>query len=148
VLFLCICCIRANAQNTIALPEIINYPKQKYGAGTQNWNICQDKLGIIYFANNEGLLTFDGNFWKKYSLPGSIGIRSLAIAPNGRIYIGAQGQIGYFEPGKNGRLQYHSLNDLIPENERDFTDVWNVIPIENEVFFRSFKRILHLRMKK
>ena len=48
-------------QNTIGLPEIINYSKQAYKAGTQNWDICQDKNGILYFANNEGLLSFDGD---------------------------------------------------------------------------------------
>ena len=62
------------AQNTIALPEIINYPKQVYNAGTQNWKIVQDKKGIMYAANDEGLLSFDGSFWKKYTLPGGTGV--------------------------------------------------------------------------
>ena len=46
-------------QNTIGLPEIINYSKHIYKAGTQNWDICQDVNGLLYFANNEGLLSFD-----------------------------------------------------------------------------------------
>ena len=150
--FLLLLCLLAfwsvNAQNTIALPEIINYPKQAYGAGTQNWKICQSAQGIIYVANNEGLLSYDGIFWKKHALPGGSGIRSLAIARNGRIYIGAQGEIGYFEPAKQGKLQYHSLNHLIPESEKDFTDVWDVVPVNDEVFFRSFKRIFQFRNNK
>jgi DNA-binding CsgD family transcriptional regulator len=145
-----LCCIylQGLAQNTIALPEIINYSKHAYNAGTQNWKITQDKLGIIYVANDEGLLSFDGSFWKKYSLPNGGGIRSLAIGNDGRIYIGGQGEIGYFEPGRQGRLLYHSLNDLIPDNEKDFTDVWDVIPVGKEVFFRSFKRIFQLQNEK
>src|SRR5688572_17234895 len=105
-----LCClwIPGFAQNTIALPEIINYSKQVYNAGTQNWKITQDKQGIIYVANDEGLLSFDGSFWKKYTLPNGGGIRSLAIGNDGRIYIGGQGEIGYFQPGKQGRLQYTS----------------------------------------
>ncbi|HQW84213.1 MAG TPA: hypothetical protein PK987_07130, partial [Ferruginibacter sp.] len=47
-------------QNTIGLPDIINYSKPLYKAGLQNWDIKQDKNGIVYFANNEGLLSFDG----------------------------------------------------------------------------------------
>ncbi|HEY0042803.1 MAG TPA: hypothetical protein VGB71_19150, partial [Flavisolibacter sp.] len=142
------CLLQSKAQNTVALPEILNYSRSVYKAGTQNWKIGQDKQGIIYFANNDGLLSFDGNFWKKYVLPGFNGIRSLAIANNGRIYIGGQGEIGFFAPEKNGTLKYHSLNDHIPETEKDFTDVWDVIPVENEVYFRSFKRILHFKNDK
>lgn len=39
-------------KNTIGIPDIINYPKSNYNAGTQNWDIVQDKNGIVYFANN------------------------------------------------------------------------------------------------
>jgi DNA-binding CsgD family transcriptional regulator len=141
---LCFCLLKTKAQNTIALPEIINYAKQAYHAGMQNWKICQDAQGILYFANNEGLLSFDGSFWKKYVTPSKKGLRSVAIAPDGRLYAGAEGEIGYFEPDANGLLQYHSLNDRIPEKERDFTDIWEVIPVGKEVFFRSFKRIFQL----
>ena len=34
-------------QNTIGLPEIVNYPKDWYKAGLQNWDIKQDQQGII-----------------------------------------------------------------------------------------------------
>jgi DNA-binding CsgD family transcriptional regulator len=140
--------VKGYSQNTIALPEIINYSKLSYNAGTQNWDIGQDKQGIIYIANNEGLLSFDGNFWKKYSIPNSTIIRSLAVSPDDRIYIGAQGEIGFFEPGKNGLLQYHSLNGLIPDTEKDFADVWDVVPYGNEIFFRSNKRIFQYTNEK
>jgi DNA-binding CsgD family transcriptional regulator len=150
-LLFAICCFvsyKGLAQNTIALPDIINYSKQTYNAGTQNWKIVQDKQGIMYVANDEGLLTFDGNFWKKYKIPGGTGLRSLAIGNDGRIYIGSQGEIGFFEPGRNGKLQYKSLNGLIPDNEKDFTDVWDVIPVGNEVFFRSYRKIFQLQNDK
>jgi DNA-binding CsgD family transcriptional regulator len=138
--------LSTKGQNTIALPEIINYSREVYNAGTQNWKIAQDKRGIMYYANNEGLLTFDGNFWKKYIIPGnSSGIQSLAIDESGRIYVGAQAEIGYFEPGAQGRLQYTSLNKLIPDSENDFSDVWDVVLHDKGVFFRSFKKIFRLK---
>jgi len=37
--------------------------KKPTSAGLQKWDIKQVKNGVIYFANNEGLLTFDGNYW-------------------------------------------------------------------------------------
>ncbi|MGB8193558.1 MAG: two-component regulator propeller domain-containing protein [Chitinophagaceae bacterium] len=136
------------AQNTVALPDIVKYTKLAYNAGPANWNIAQDKKGIIYVANDEGLLTFDGSFWKRYATPHSSTIRSLALTPDGRVYIGSAGEIGYFEADNKGILQYTSLNSMIPEAEKDFTEIWNVVVYGDAIFFRSFKRIFELRNNK
>ncbi|HEY0677472.1 MAG TPA: triple tyrosine motif-containing protein [Chitinophagaceae bacterium] len=148
LLILLIAFAEAGAQNTLAMPDIVNYSKLTYNAGPANWNITQDKKGIIYVANDEGLLTFDGSFWKRYATPTSGTIRSLALAPDGRVYVGSLGEIGYFQAGTNGILQYTSLNNLIPDSEKDFTEVWNVVVYGEAVFFRSFKRIFEFRNNK
>jgi hypothetical protein len=44
----------------IGTPFIRNFSRLEYRAGTQNWAIAQDQKGFMYFANNEGLLVFDG----------------------------------------------------------------------------------------
>jgi hypothetical protein len=129
-------------QNTIALPEIINYGSPDYNAGTQNWKIVQDSQGIIYVANNQGLLTFDGNRWNKYILPNETIIRSLALGEDGKVYIGGQSEIGYFEADKHGLLSYHSLLPLIPGGQREFADVWHVVAMKDQVFFHSNKKII------
>ena len=143
LLFFCVHQLVA-AQNTIGLPEVINYTKQAYSAGIQNWDIKQDRNGIIYFANNEGLLTFDGTYWHIHPLPNKTIVRSLEISKDGRIYVGGQDEIGFFAPDKNGRLSYTSLKDLIPHPDKMFTDVWDVVMHENSVFFRSDKKIFQL----
>lgn len=131
-------------QNPIGLPDIINYEKTTYGAGTQNWAIQQDRNGILYFANNEGLLTFDGTFWKTYPVSNKTIVRSLAIAPDHKIYVGAQGDFGYFSPAANGKLQYHSLLGMIPGNDKVFADIWDIVAHEDDVFFRSEEKIFKL----
>ena len=141
LLFFCLGFLRASTQNTIALPEIVNYSKQSYNGGTQNWEIGQDKQGIIYVANNEGLLSFDGTYWKLYPLPNRTNVRSLEISSDGKIYVGGQDEIGYFCPDKTGTLVYTSLRSLIPAADRSFTDVWDVISYKNELFFRSNHKI-------
>jgi len=138
-LVLLIC--RLQAQNTIALPGIFNFSHNTYSAGTQNWNIAQDKNGVLYFANNEGLLTFDGTYWKTYRLPNRSIVRSVKIADDGRIYVGGQQEFGYFSPNQKGDLQYTSLLNLVPEQQREFADVWHIVTWKNQVFFRSGKRI-------
>ncbi|MDF2187339.1 triple tyrosine motif-containing protein [Paraflavitalea sp. CAU 1676] len=137
-------CQQATAQNTIGIPTIINYTRQAYNAGNQNWSIGQDKNGLLYFANNKGLLVFDGTTWRTYPLPGGTIVRSLAIGDNNRIYVGGQGEFGYFSPAKNGELTFTSLKKLVPPNDNDFADVWNICIWDQRVFFRSNKRIFEL----
>lgn len=130
-------------QNTIGIPIIVNYAKQVYAAGSQNWNITQDRSGIMYFANNEGLLSFDGTFWRLYRLPNATIVRSVTVDTTvDRIYVGGQGEIGYFSPAADGELAYTSLNTLVPPRDNDFADVWNICLFRNRVFFRANKKIL------
>ncbi len=128
-------------QNTIGLPDVINYSKQTYGAGLQNWDIKQDKNGVIYAANNEGMLTYDGRKWNLYSLPNKTIVRSVEIAPDNKIYVGGQDELGYFTPAKNGQLQYHSLTQFISAKDKTFGDVWDIVSFNKQIFFRSTSKI-------
>lgn len=133
-----------HAQNTIGLPEIINYPKEKYKAGLQNWDIKQDRQGIIYFANNEGMLSFDGNYWNLYPLPNKTIVRSLEISSDGKIYVGGQDELGYFIPNNLGVLKYVSLIDKIAPKDRSFGDVWDIISFKQHLFFRTANKLFKL----
>ncbi|WP_028295243.1 ligand-binding sensor domain-containing protein [Olivibacter sitiensis] len=133
------------AQGRLALPQIINYSSEQYKGGIQNWDIAQDKKGILYFANNEGLLSFDGSYWNIYPLPNKTVLRSIAIDDDGRIFVGGQDEIGYFYPNDNGALHYYSLVELVPKEERHFADVWNIVIDDKEVFFRSTAKMLHFK---
>jgi len=124
-------------QNPIGIPDIINYYNGAYGAGTENRGIAEDRNGMMYFANLEGLLTFDGSYWKLYSLPNKSIVRSIAIGKDNRVYAGGQDDFGYFSPGKNGELVFTSLKPLIPKKNNSFTDIWEIVPAGNDIFFRS-----------
>jgi ligand-binding sensor domain-containing protein/DNA-binding CsgD family transcriptional regulator len=136
------------SQNTIGLPDITNFSKIDYNAGLQNWDFKQDKNGIIYVANNEGLLSFDGKYWKSYPLPNKTIVRSLEIGNDNKIYVGGQDEFGYFTPANNGMLNYHSLVQFVKESDRDFADVWDIAQLNNEVFFRTSRRIFKVANNK
>ncbi|RYY61518.1 MAG: transcriptional regulator, partial [Chitinophagaceae bacterium] len=139
---------RLSGQNTIGLPEIRNYGKQAYRAGTQSWQIRQDSLGLLYFANNEGLLTYDGAYWKTYPLPNKTIVRAVEVGRNARIYVGGQDELGYFAPAPNGQLAYHSLKEFIPAADRAFADVWNIVTYGNSLFFRTSDKIFQFTGEK
>ncbi|MCW3107148.1 MAG: transcriptional regulator [Segetibacter sp.] len=84
-----------SAQNSIGLSDITNYSKATYLAGAQNWDVKQDENGIIYFGNTEGLLVFDGSYWKLYQLPNKTVVRSIEIKGS-KVYVGGQNELGYF----------------------------------------------------
>ena len=145
LLVILLCPFFSIGQSPLALPQIENYSYDDYKGGIQNWDVAQDKNGILYFGNNDGLLTFNGSFWNLHQLPNFTVVRSVEIDAQNRIFIGGQDEIGYFFPNKQGRLTYHSLMHLIPENERKIADVWNVEVLGDEVFFRSINKLLHYK---
>ncbi len=136
--FLPICVV---GQNTIGLPDVINHTKQSYGGGLQTWDFCQDSLGLIYCANNEGLLSFDGKNWKVYPLPNKTIVRSVKVRNDQRIFVGGQDELGYYSSTTNGQLQYHSLTASIPVKDRSFGDVWHIVVLNENVFFRTTHKI-------
>jgi hypothetical protein len=141
LLFLAFCSIFVQAQNPIGIPDIINYYKSSYCAGTENRSIIEDQNGIMYFANLEGLLCFDGSSWKLFSIPNKTIVRSIAMGKDNRIYAGGQDDFGYFSPEKNGKLFFTSLKPLLSKKDYSFTDIWNIVTVGNDVFFRSKEKI-------
>ncbi|QJB29818.1 transcriptional regulator [Chitinophaga oryzae] len=129
------------AQNGTGIPAVINYTKFDYHSGSQNWDIGQDKQKVMYFANNEGLLRFDGSHWKLYPLPNNTVIWCLAISDDGKIYVGGQDEIGYFSSGQNGILTYTSIKDKIPPPHQRFADVWHIAVLGKRIFFQAHDRI-------
>jgi len=135
------------AQNTIGIPDIINYPRDIYNAGTQNRGVAQDANGVMYFANYEGLLSFDGNYWKCYPVSTRTVVRSVAIGKDNRIYVGAQDDFGYFSPDRTGRLVFTSLRSLLAEKDYSFSDIWFTVVSGNDVFFLCREKIFQLSNK-
>ncbi len=130
--------LSAYPQNMVGLPHVSNYSKLIYKGGLQNWDFAQDANGILYVANNEGMLVFDGSYWKIYPLPNKTITRSLGLDKGaGKIFVGGQDELGYFQPLKNGVLGYYTLTHLIPQKYRSFGDVWDIVTSGNRIFFRT-----------
>jgi hypothetical protein len=58
----------------------------------------QDNNQFLYFANNDGLLEFNGSSWKLYPSPNETIIRSVKAVE--RIYTGSYMEFGYWERKK------------------------------------------------
>jgi len=113
------------------LPTVQNHNVKEYKAGAQNWDI-EYYNGHIYFGNNDGLLTFNGNFWQTYQTPNETIIRSVCISDSGLIYVGAQNELGYFRTSASGGLTYHNI---LKDSSPDFDEIWFLEDIDDEIIF-------------
>lgn len=122
------------------LPPILKYLPQEYKAGNQNWKIGQDKDNLMYFANNEGLLEFNGAEWTLYPSPNETIIRAVKVIGN-KIYTGCFMEFGFWVREKNGTLKYNSLSEKIKTSLLPDEHIWDIQSYENWVLFQSLNRI-------
>ena len=133
--------LNLSAQPISGLPFVRTFHTVEYQAGIQNWVITQDRRGILYVANNFGLLEFDGVKWQTHSVRNGTKVRTVAIDGKGKIYVGSQGDFGYFFPDEQGSLRYTSLADSLEEKYRNFDEAWNIFIDKETVYFCTFSRI-------
>jgi hypothetical protein len=122
------------------MPVIESYNARAYNGFPQVWTILQDRRGIMYFGNSGGeILEYDGVTWRKITTANIV--RSLAIDDDGKIWFGSNENFGYLSPDAAGTLKFVSLLDKVPAEQRNFTDVWQILITPQGVFFRSYERL-------
>ncbi len=130
--FICYPCnIYSNWQRSVT-----NYSRHTYQSGNQNWMISQHNNGWMYFANNKGLLEFDGVNWQTYSIHNAK-VRAVKAAPDGKIYVGGIDQFGYFIPNRLGGLNYICTSDSLKKKRIKVGAIWNIHIAEDRVFYQS-----------
>jgi signal transduction histidine kinase/DNA-binding response OmpR family regulator len=121
-------------------PLVRNFSSKEYRSAEQNWSIAQDARGVLYFGNI-GILEYDGVSWRTIPVPEASVVRSLALGPDGRVYVGALGDVGYLAPDATGLQQYVSLLDRIPPEDRAFADVFRTEVTSAGILFLSNERL-------
>ena len=127
--------------NSQLLSPIQSFSPDQYNAANQNWDITQSDENDIFFANNDGLLKYNGSRWTTYlSTNGSI-VRSIKAVKN-RVYAASYEDFGYWEKDISGNHIYVSLvneNELTVDNDEEF---WNILYYDDWLIFQSFKRLI------
>ena len=98
---------------SVVAPSILvqNYSVDDYKASCQNWDLAVSYHGILYVANNSGLVTFDGNTWNTYPLPDKTPIYKVSFQ-NDSIYTQGKSSLGYWLYDELGNLEYHPIDTL------------------------------------
>jgi len=124
-------------------PPVMTFSPDVYNAANQNWGITQSDDQKMYFANNSGVLEFNGSKWKLHpTLDNSI-VRSVN-ADGSKVYSGSYMDFGYWEHNQYGDLIYQSLvkeYDISVLEEEQF---WNIKVLDDWILFQSLSRIYML----
>ena len=107
-------------------PPISFFSTDVYQAENQNWSISQSSNKNIYFANNAGLLEFNGARWKLYDSPNETIIRSVKVVGE-RIYTGSYMNFGFWEENIFGLLEYKSITEELNVKLIEDEQFWNII---------------------
>ncbi len=138
LLFLILSVSVSSAQiKEIGVPFIKNYTHEEYNSGNQNFSIVQDNRGVMYFANTNAVLEFDGTNWRQIHIPDNPPIYVLAKSKDGRIFLAAgNGDFGYLSADSIGVMRFISLSDKVSEDKRKKTQISRIfITPENFVVF-------------
>jgi len=121
-------------------PLVRNFQRETYKAGTQNWSIAQDDQNSMYFANNNGLLLFDGRKWTTVPIKNRTNVRSLLYTKDERFYASTFNEFGYFIKQKN-QFVYHSLSEKLNLNKQESNALFSIIEGNKIIYFQGEKNI-------
>lgn len=126
--------------NTIAQTPgyIKNYPPNVYHASPAVFNIAKDREGLLYFGTNKGVVVYDGARWQMVSISNYSDVKTLEPGPDGKIYVGANGNFGYLEHDLRDGFKYISISDSLPPSQTNFNDVWQIVFIKDRVYFDTY----------
>jgi len=124
-------------QQESGYPFTIQYLTDEYGAHYQNWAVYQDKKGLMYFGNGDGVLVYDGINWELITLPNQSSVLALTLDKNGKMYVGAVGEIGYLEANSIGQLTYVSLLPFLKKDDQNFTRVYTAYATPQGIYFQT-----------
>lgn len=139
-LFLSMYCTIATAADWI--PYIDNHEKSEYGNGASTWRIASYGQWTL-FANQRGMLVYDGLHWQRYQLDNRSEARGIGLFPKKKIiYIGGENEYSYFDMGANGALRYHCLSDGAPNEFSHVGNIFDFYEQNGSIYMRGDKYII------
>ena len=109
----------------------------------QNTSIAVDRAGRTYLGSLDGVLVFDGADWSLVRTDNRELVRSLAVSPDDRIYIGGFDAFGYLERDRTGALRYVELSARFATalEGQGFADIWHVLVAPDAVYFVALRHL-------
>lgn len=117
---------------------IRNFAPSYYSSSTQNWGVAEGFGGQMFFGNNRGLLSYDGDEWTLSFVANYTSVRSVLMSSDGKLlYAGATDEFGYFQmSGQSKQLVYTSLSAQLPHPFKS-GEIWHIKTVGHMTYFQS-----------
>lgn len=114
---------------------IKNYNNADYQAAGLNYTGIKSSKGHFYFANENGVLRYDGSRWQLIPIKNFAAAFALAEGNDGRIYVGSLNEFGYLQKS-NDDYEYVSISEGKPKATEE---IWQIIVSGNNIYFASYE---------
>jgi len=119
-------------------PYLSHFTEEKVSQ-LQNWSIAQDSSNNMFFANRKGILKYNGEKWGIINTP-FMPYALFAHPGTGRIYVGADRDVGKLTRNNKGQYHYTSLTaDTLTAGE-----FINIEYVDSVLYFMSEKMIIRI----
>lgn len=125
----------------LGLPVVHNYDKQDYSFGADNWDVEAYDQHLV-FANKAGLLLYNGKDWQHHLTPLNTVLRSIEVNHD-TIWVGGQGELGYFRPNSSGVLTYSSITDESYLKDQNLQEIWDLTFVNSTLYYRNGTSHIH-----
>jgi serine phosphatase RsbU (regulator of sigma subunit)/ligand-binding sensor domain-containing protein len=112
-----------------------NYSQKDYNANPQIFDIVQDQKGLMYFANQRGVLEYDGVNWRTIETRHIEEARCIELLENGSLIIGTTAGFGIIKPNDKNKLTYHSLSENL--NQYANTEISDIVEYKGHILLKS-----------
>lgn len=136
----CLLTLLPNLAGAQGLPFMQNYTAKEYSAAPIMWMMTQDSRGLMYFANNDGVVVYDGVKWKLVATPNPV--RSLAVDDKDNVYVGCKGDFGVLQLNLLDEVEFVSYKkNLTRSEQQEVRDIDRVHVAKRAVYFTTPEKI-------
>jgi len=118
------------------VPFIKNFYSEDYKSHEQCFDVVQDKEGVMYFANFEAVLIFNGSEWFKIPTKSGMRVLDLDINLDGDVFVSGLYDFGFIKKDNYGRYFFNSLVDSTLKID-EIGEVFGVHCTQENVYFVS-----------
>jgi class 3 adenylate cyclase/ligand-binding sensor domain-containing protein len=109
------------------------------------WDATEDKFGRIWFANNDGIIRFDGNNWTTFPTPHPV--RSIAFNNKQELFVACMGDLGTLVFKADGTTEYTSLKNKLDLATINHNLDGKLLLVNGVVYFHTSTHLIKLTME-
>lgn len=117
-----------------------SYTVREFRGHDQVFAVAEDSAGIIYFSNRGAIIAFNGQRWRRATVP-TTWIHELYVDTVDRVYVAGTDEFGWCQHDPVAGLTYHSLLDYLPPSQLPPGAIWSVTGEGRNVYFATSEHV-------